>query len=577
MDVSKATTKTTALYARFSSDLQKDRSIDDQFAVCRDLAKREGLKVVATFEDRAKSGSTVYERDGLRDMMTAAKAKRFDTIIVESLDRLSRDQEDLPGIFKKLTFWGVEIRTLGEGIATAMHVGIRGMVGSMYLKDLGAKLKRRQFGAVSGGLIPGAVAYGYRTVVGKPGEREIVPAEADVVRRIFNEYAGGKSPRTIALGLTADGIPAPGGAVWSDTYILKTSQGRGVIGNPIYAGKIVWNFTSNIHNPETGKRVKRRNPASHHQITEAPHLRIIDQRIWEAANARREKNRIGARGRHYCVAEPHLLSGLLRCGECGGDMRITGNSPGGRRVGCSTAIHGGGCTNKKTYGLDKLQGGIVSNMRSQLTNVDAIKEAARAFHEQWASREAKNRSGLADARKRLARVEVQIDRIVTAITDSDVPIKTLSDKLKGFEAQRAGLAEQVRLLESESNVVTLHPNVIDQYRLNVQKLADALAADAVSVANHAAFRNLIDCIVVHKTGKHLPYEFTPYGRLGAILGVDLFPSVRSAEEIVAAEGIPTCFSGSSGTPAYPKKQIRKGAAIREKSQIVPLGRWREAA
>src|SRR4051794_32205426 len=83
--------KRAALYARFSSDLQSDRSIDDQLAICRGRAKQDGFKVVAQFEDRARSGASIFGRAGLSEMMVAAKAKSFDVLIVESLDRISRD------------------------------------------------------------------------------------------------------------------------------------------------------------------------------------------------------------------------------------------------------------------------------------------------------------------------------------------------------------------------------------------------------------------------------------------------------------------------------------------------------
>lgn len=133
--------KTAAIYARFSSDLQNDRSIDDQFSLCRTYAAREGFNVIREFEDRAKSAASLFDRDGLLELMTAAKARQFEAIIVESLDRLSRDQEDLAGLFKRMKFFNIELRTVNEGVATDMHVGLRGIIGSVYLKDLAAKVR----------------------------------------------------------------------------------------------------------------------------------------------------------------------------------------------------------------------------------------------------------------------------------------------------------------------------------------------------------------------------------------------------------------------------------------------------
>src|SRR5882757_6036690 len=96
--------KTAVVYARFSSDLQRDRSIDDQVSLCEQIARREGYKIVQVFNDRAKSGASMFERDGLLDLMAGAKKRSFDAVIAESLSRLSRDQEDMPAIFKRLRF-----------------------------------------------------------------------------------------------------------------------------------------------------------------------------------------------------------------------------------------------------------------------------------------------------------------------------------------------------------------------------------------------------------------------------------------------------------------------------------------
>ena len=70
------TKKRAVLYARFSSDLQKDRSIDDQFAVCQAVAKRDEFKIVNTYSDRAKSGATMHERDGLLALQRGAQDHR---------------------------------------------------------------------------------------------------------------------------------------------------------------------------------------------------------------------------------------------------------------------------------------------------------------------------------------------------------------------------------------------------------------------------------------------------------------------------------------------------------------------
>jgi site-specific DNA recombinase len=323
------TKRTAAIYARYSSDIQNDRSVDDQVADCKKFAAREKIAIAEIHSDRAKSGASIFDRDGLLELMQRAKARRFTTVIVESLDRLSRDQEDLAGIYKRLKFYGVEILTLNEGTTTSIHIGIRGLVGSLFLADLGAKVRRGATGRVRDGKIPGAVAYGYGRVLGKPGECRIDPVQAEIVRRVFREYVAGRSPRAIALDLTRDGIASPNGGAWNHQTFLSNKYKTGLLSNPIYVGKLQWNKTRTVRNPETGKRIKR--PAEAHELVTAdvPHLRIIDQRLWDSAAAvQRSRSDVVMRGR--VIGRPmlprceHLLAGLLRCGVCGGIMRVNG-------------------------------------------------------------------------------------------------------------------------------------------------------------------------------------------------------------------------------------------------------------
>ena len=114
-----------ALYARYSSDNQRDASIADQFRVCRQLATRQGWTVIEEYADHAVSGATLL-RAGFQALMRDALNKRFDVVLAESLDRFSRDQEDTAGLFKRLTFAGVSIVTVAEGDITFLHIGSRG-------------------------------------------------------------------------------------------------------------------------------------------------------------------------------------------------------------------------------------------------------------------------------------------------------------------------------------------------------------------------------------------------------------------------------------------------------------------
>ena len=121
----------TVIYARFSTDMQSDKSADDQIFLCRQFAAREGYEVVDTFEDKAISGATMH-REGIQDLLRLARQGRYDVILVESLDRLSRSLSDLATLFDELQFRGIRLIAVHEGEANTMLVGMKGLFAQMF-------------------------------------------------------------------------------------------------------------------------------------------------------------------------------------------------------------------------------------------------------------------------------------------------------------------------------------------------------------------------------------------------------------------------------------------------------------
>jgi site-specific DNA recombinase len=117
----------------------------------------------------------------------------------------------------RLTFAGVNIVTLAEGDITHLHIEFKGTMNAMFLKDLAAKTHRGLRGRIELGTAGGGVSFGYRIVrrlengLVTTGEREIVPEEAAIVRRIFDDYAAGASPKQIAKALNAERVRGPRG------------------------------------------------------------------------------------------------------------------------------------------------------------------------------------------------------------------------------------------------------------------------------------------------------------------------------------------------------------------------------
>src|SRR3954454_23520217 len=130
-----------AIYARYSSDAQREASIEDQVRLCRELAERQGWAVVEICADHALSGASTL-RPGYQRLLEDVRTRRFEVVVAEALDRLSRDQEHTAGLFKQLSFAGVRLVTLAEGEVGELHVGLKGTMNALFLRDLAQKTHR---------------------------------------------------------------------------------------------------------------------------------------------------------------------------------------------------------------------------------------------------------------------------------------------------------------------------------------------------------------------------------------------------------------------------------------------------
>lgn len=285
-----------AIYARYSSDMQNPKSAEDQERECRKHAERKGWPVVQVFHDAALSGA-IKGRPGYEALLVAIKAKQFDIILFEHLDRLGRDLETLMSFHKEARHVDCELHQLHRGKLGIFDIGILGTFAEVFLEELTYKTRRGLIGKIEAGKSAGGQSYGYsarRTAAGDiiKGEQDINADEALVVERIFSQYAAGKSPIQIATDLNADGIPAPRGkgnssGHWRQTTINgNRERGTGILNNELYIGRRVWNRLRYSKHPETGKRVSRLNPPEEWITFEAPDLRIVEQSVWEAAKER---------------------------------------------------------------------------------------------------------------------------------------------------------------------------------------------------------------------------------------------------------------------------------------------------
>lgn len=511
-----------ALYARYSSDAQRDASIEDQLRLCRSHAKRQGWTVTLCYTDRAMSGASLL-RPGIQELMRDAQRGGFDLVLAEALDRISRDQEDVAGVFKRLRFAGVGIVTLAEGQISELHVGLKGTMNALFLKDLAAKTHRGIRGRVEAGKIGGGLCYGYRVVpsVQGRGDREIIEAEAEVIRRICRDFAAGASPRAIARSLNTEGVPGPGESEWTDTTIRgHVSRGTGILNNELYVGKLVWNRLRYIKDPSTGKRVSRINPQSEWITTDVPELRIVDDELWQAVKARQQTilasqaNAVSAlkANRLNPTRRPvSLLSGLMSCAVCGGSYVLHLRD----RFACSQHVRKGSCSNSRTIARLDLERRVLAGLKDRLLAPEAAAEAMRAYTEEMNRRNQARRASIESDRHALKTVDRSLAEIVSVIEGGGYT-RTLLERIRELEAEQDRLRQ--RLAEAEEPPPDVHPNIAELFRRKVERLAEALAHPEDRREAADALRTVIASITLRPGPERGELHATLHGDLATILG-----------------------------------------------------------
>jgi site-specific DNA recombinase len=390
-----------AIYARYSSDLQRETSIDDQLAVAKRYAKEHGWTVLDEhlYTDSAISGASIQGRAGVQRLLSAAaqQPKPFDVLLVDDSSRISRDIADAIRVMQTLKFFGVRVIYISQAIDSASEqadalVTVHGLVDSLYLKELAKKIKRGLAGQLERGFATGARTYGYRTISvpdpsgrkdddGHPallGKRiEIVPDEARVIERIFEWAAQGVGRTTIVERLTAEGIPGTGGKRWSKSAV------RRILKNERYLGRQIWGQQSVEREPGTGRRTMRDNPRSEWHIVERPELRIISDELWERAQETQALVRQAvapksnlARGKDARFHSKNLFTGFSKCKMCGHAMTSVSGGKGSPRLGCRHSWNEGrhACPNRLTIRMKVAEPQILRRLQDEL-----LKPASAAY------------------------------------------------------------------------------------------------------------------------------------------------------------------------------------------------------
>ncbi|MDA2911731.1 recombinase family protein [Nitrospiraceae bacterium AH_259_D15_M11_P09] len=493
------------IYARYSSENQREASIEDQYRNCERRAEQEKWTIIQRYADKGISGSKDGDqRPGYKALLADAKEKRFDVLLVEDLSRLSRDEAELILTRRKLIFWKVRLVGVSDGFDSdakghKIQATVRGLMNEIYLDDLKDKTHRGLAGRAIKGYNCGGRTYGYKHVpichpnekdeYGRPriiaAKREIDEAQARWVQEIFTWYADGKSPRWIAGELNRLGVPGPAAgykrkkrrSVRYGTWSASALHGdpkkyTGLLNNPLYAGRLVWNRREWLKNPETKCKVPRLRPESEWIIKECPELRIVSDDVWKRVQTRRRAPLdFQGNGKLRARRGPkYLLSGLLKCGVCESNYVISSYY----QYGCAGYLNRGEahCANRLRVARTLVEERCLAAIQRDLFTAEALDLFVKETTRLLAERQRTQGSEVALTQRRLAKVEQEIQNIMVAIK-AGVLTPTTKEELEKAEAERAGLLEMVKAdNRGLGKVTTFLPRAAERYRALVANLAN---------------------------------------------------------------------------------------------------------
>ncbi len=450
-----------AIYARFSTENQDASSIEQQVYRCREFAARHRHEVLGEYADAAQSGRSLQRREMQRLLADAGsrKGSPFEAVLVDDLSRLSRDMVDTVNVvYRDLPLVGVKVldRTTGmfsDAPGARTMFGTMAMVNDAFLQAVRSQTHRGLADRARNGFWTGGRVFGYRTHK-EPNPAnpehprhvvEIDEAQAQVVRRIFADYIGGKGLTKIAAGLNVESIPAPfdGHPTKKRTRGWALSTVRALLRNEKYAGRWAWNKRQWLSISGSKFRRPKFRPEDELVVRNEPELAIVTKEVWDAAVARQKTLRNNSQGRQPTT---HLFSGLLRCGVCGGGMSVMSTKvKNGKRYvayGCNVSRTKGEsiCHNRVLVSELQLLAFFRESLKTLPSRPEFEESFLSAFRETLATQLPVDlEPGLLDAYKAQ---QDRVARLVDAITDAGGS-PALTARLKDEEAKLESLKGRV--------------------------------------------------------------------------------------------------------------------------------------
>lgn len=338
------------------------------------------------------------------------------------------------------------------------------------------------------------------------------------MRRIFEEFAAGRSAMAISHALNIDGVLPPRRGFWrAGTLLGNAALGTGILRNRLYVGELVYGRTTGVQSPTTRKQIIR--PAAEPvSVGAVPALRIIDEALWSAVQLRLEQNTGDRPEKHR--RPKHVLSGLGFCGVCGGNWIITGNNgkSGARRWGCARA-HEKACTNTRLILSHVYEARVLADLKGQMLAPDVVAAFVREYHLEHARESKKLGRDRDRAERQLAEAGRKLDRLVAALSEGGSSFPQIRAAMTAARDDHDRIKRALASMDALP-VLTLHPGLADSYRREMDDLERLLMEPDAHLEAIPQIRSMIDRIeLLPKADKLRGVDLTVHRRIDQVLAI----------------------------------------------------------
>ncbi|MFC7454372.1 recombinase family protein [Insolitispirillum peregrinum] len=423
------------MYARYSSDIQSPTSVADQIAACRAFIEKIFLSEaveVTVFEDAGLSGATMHPRAGIQRLIRHVQAEQVDVVVAEGIDRLSRSIADMAVLFDLLVHSGTRLITIHEHEVSDLHVGMKGTMNKLFLKDLKARIRRGQAARAEQGRVMGPASFGYRVVkVMADGEvvsgvKRVDPDEAEIIRHIFQRVAAGDSVASVTAEMNERKIPRRRAAKWQESMVYRT------LTNPIYKGEVIYQRTTKSRDPLTGKLHTQRVPPSDWVRSQNEELRIVSDELWREVQVRMVAGKGKAvRPLKEFARHQRVLTDYVFCGACGAVKHVAHE---GRYV-CSNNRYYRSCANARGTKEDAAREALFAALEKTVKRLPPLRPSILKAYDADIRRRH-------DLDRRRAEVADRIDRLMQAVEDG-VDVASAVERIKALQVEATKLAKTI--------------------------------------------------------------------------------------------------------------------------------------